>query len=174
MKFDPIRFFESKRSARFFVPRAELGIRAVGIVLWIFCGVLAGCKEEEQEKLSFIRNDRNGMIRLQSVKHGQLNGGLKEYSFILKQAENVQGVFQIDSVGSNVRIRLTKKNFRIRSTTDCIPSVSENLRSCRLEIPSLEKGKYILSVFEEGPTSWGSDFNLFSGIYGKGYADFEL
>lgn len=120
------------------------------------------------------------MVRFQSVEHGQWNGKSKEYYFILKQSENVQGVFQIDSTDSNLKILLTKKNFLIHSTTECISSVSENTVSCRLEIPSLEKGKYVLSVFtqnsprESESSPHASDYNLFSGIYGKGYADLEL
>ncbi|WP_234369475.1 LIC_10463 family lipoprotein [Leptospira santarosai] len=172
---------KTKKAVRMCLEKVYGSISAFQICLWILCGVLIGCKEEVvPRKLSFIPNNKNGMVRFQSVEHGQWNGNSKEYYFILKQSENVQGVFQIDSTDSNLKIRLTKKNFLITSTMECISSVSGNTASCRLEIPSLEKGKYVLSVFTEIPlresesSPRASDYNLFSGIYGKGYADLEL
>ncbi|WP_394854579.1 LIC_10463 family lipoprotein [Leptospira ellisii] len=136
---------------------------------------LIGCETEQiGERIPFVKNDRNGMIRSQSFLHGRMETGKdrKTYSFFLKQAENVQGIFQIDSIDPELRIRLIKTGYPLGSKTDCTNTNSGNTYSCRIEIPALEKGKYKLSVFR-GLADRESDFNLFAGIFGKGYVDIE-
>lgn len=147
------------------------------MIFFLFLAQLSsvGCDTDPiEERIPFIKNDQNGMIRSQSFLHGRMEAGTdrRTYSFFLKQAENIQGVFQVDSVDPELKIRLIRTGYPLGSKTDCINMNSGNTYSCRIEIPSLERGKYKLSVFRDLAEREG-DFNLFAGIFGKGYVDIE-
>ncbi|PJZ51426.1 hypothetical protein CH380_20280 [Leptospira adleri] len=132
------------------------------------------CKRDNSEKLSFLKNEQNGMIRFQAFIHGKIetNETEKYYNFVLKQAENLQGVFQIDSTNSELRIRLIQVDFPFNTETDCTNTNSGNTYSCKIEIKPLEKASYRLRVFRNSKTE-ESSFNLFAGIFGNGYVHIE-
>ncbi|WP_243394852.1 LIC_10463 family lipoprotein [Leptospira adleri] len=114
------------------------------------------------------------MIRFQAFIHGKIetNETEKYYNFVLKQAENLQGVFQIDSTNSELRIRLIQVDFPFNTETDCTNTNSGNTYSCKIEIKPLEKASYRLRVFRNSKTE-ESSFNLFAGIFGNGYVHIE-
>ncbi|WP_245667167.1 LIC_10463 family lipoprotein [Leptospira tipperaryensis] len=114
------------------------------------------------------------MVRFQAFTHGKIETKENEkyYDFILKQTENIQGVFQIDSTNSELRIRLIRVNFPFDTETDCTNTNSGNTYSCKIEIKSLEKASYRLTVFRNSKTE-ESSFNLFAGIFGNGYVHIE-
>ncbi|WP_244247636.1 LIC_10463 family lipoprotein [Leptospira yasudae] len=145
----------------------------IATVLILICFVLCG-EEGNSERLSFTANEQNEMIRLQSFVHGRMEPGrnIQTYEFILKQSENMRGVFQIDSVSSDLKLELIKKEFPFDSKTSCANANSGNTFSCKIEIQSLEKGTYRLTVFR-ATNKKESDFNLFAGIFGKGYIDVD-
>lgn len=126
------------------------------------------------EKLTFINNEQNGMFRLQSFVHGRMEpaNNIQNYEFIIIQSENARGVFQIDSTNPDLKVRLIKKEFPLDTKTECANTNSGNTYSCKIEIESLEKGRYHLSVYRKNEGN-ESNFNLFAGIFGKGYIDVE-
>ncbi|WP_232380774.1 LIC_10463 family lipoprotein [Leptospira ainlahdjerensis] len=143
------------------------------LILFLFFQI-PFCKTEDSEKLSFLKNNLNGMIRFQAFVHGKIgiDRNEKNYGFILKQAENVQGVFQIDSTDSELRIRLVQTVFPFDTETECTNTNSGNTYSCKIEVKSLKKAGYQLRIFGDS-NSIESDFNLFAGIFGKGYVQIE-
>ncbi|WP_210413253.1 LIC_10463 family lipoprotein [Leptospira barantonii] len=153
-----------------FVRIAEI----VSIVWIVFAGLLFCHGSDKPEKLTFINNEQNGMFRLQSFVHGRMEIGsnIHNYEFTIKQSENVRGVFQIDSTNPDLKVRLTKKEFPLDTKTECTNTNSGNTYSCKIEINSLEKGRYLLSVYRKNYEN-ESNFNLFAGIFGMGYIDVE-
>ncbi|MGJ4752536.1 LIC_10463 family lipoprotein [Leptospira kmetyi] len=146
----------------------------VSIVWIVFAGLLFCQGSDRPEKLTFLNNEQNGMFRLQSFVHGRMEAAIRirDYEFTIKQAEDVRGVFQIDSTNPDLRVRLVKKEFPWDTKTECANTNSGNTYSCKIEIGSLEKGRYLLSVYRNHGES-ESNFNLFAGIFGKGYIDVE-
>ncbi|TGM53707.1 hypothetical protein EHQ97_14860 [Leptospira adleri] len=132
------------------------------------------CAVENSEKLSFSNNEQNGMVRFQAFLHGNLEPDRREknYNFTVKQAENIRGIFQIDSTNPDLRIRLIQKSFPFDTGTDCTNTNSGNTYSCKIEINHLGKADYRLRVFGDFKTN-RSSFNLFAGIFGNGYVHIE-
>ncbi|EMY79444.1 hypothetical protein LEP1GSC060_2439 [Leptospira weilii serovar Ranarum str. ICFT] len=133
------------------------------------------CRENgNSEKLVFIQNEQNGIVRFQSVVYGRIDPqkNIQNYEFSLKQSENVLGVVQVDSTDPDLRVRLIKKGFLFDSKRGCTNTNLGNTYSCKIEIQLLEKGRYQLVVYKNTNTN-ESDFNLFVGIFGKGYVNVE-
>ncbi|URD70491.1 LIC_10463 family lipoprotein [Leptospira borgpetersenii] len=135
----------------------------------IYCQVNGG-----SERLVFIQNEQDGIVRLQSFVHGKIypEKNIQNYEFTLNQSENVQGIFQVDSTDPDLRVRFLKRGFLFDSKRECADTNLGSTYSCKIEIPLLEKGRYYLTVY--GKTNMNeTDFNLFVGIFGKGYVDVE-
>lgn len=132
------------------------------------------CAGYDSEKLSFANNEQNGMLRFQAFLHGNMDPNRREknYDFTIKQAENIRGIFQVDSTNPELRIRLIAKSFPFDSETDCTNTNLGNTYSCKIEINHLGKADYRLRVFGDLKTNQTS-FNLFAGIFGNGYVHIE-
>ncbi|WP_032927261.1 LIC_10463 family lipoprotein [Leptospira santarosai] len=133
----------------------------------IYCQVNGG-----SERLVFTQNESDGIVRLQTFVRGKIypEKNIQNYEFTIDQSENVSGIVQIDSADPDLRVRLLKKGFLLDSERECTNANLGNTYSCKIEIPLLEKGRYRLAVY--GHTKANEiDFNLFVGIFGKGYVN---
>ncbi|EMJ94647.1 LIC_10463 family lipoprotein [Leptospira alstonii] len=137
--------------------------------------VFVSCRKNgNSERLVFIQNEKNGRVRLQSVVYGRIDPqkSIQNYEFTLKQSENVLGIVQVDSTDPDLRVRLIKKGILFDSKRECTNTRLGNTYSCKIEIQSLEKGRYQPVVYKNTNTN-ESNFNLFVGIFGKGYVNVE-
>ncbi|EMF83376.1 hypothetical protein LEP1GSC188_1989 [Leptospira weilii serovar Topaz str. LT2116] len=144
-------------------------ILAMTACMLIYCQVNGG-----SERLVFIQNEQNGAVRLQSFVHGKIypEKNIQNYEFTLNQSENVLGIFQVDSTDPDLRVRLLKRGFLFDSKRECTNTNLGNTYSCKIEIPLLEKGRYRLAVYRNTDAN-ETDFNLFVGIFGKGYVNIK-
>ncbi len=144
------------------------------LLIFLIHPLLTQCSRNDSDMLSFFKNEQNGMIRFQAFVHGRIEPDQndKNYDFVLKQAENVQGIFQIDSTNPKLRIRFIKTNFLFGTETDCTNTNLGSTYSCKIEVKDLEKARYRLRIFSESRTN-DSNFNLFAGIFGNGYVQIE-
>ncbi|EKO53871.1 hypothetical protein LEP1GSC127_4223 [Leptospira kirschneri str. 200801925] len=136
----------------------------------MFTGLISCKINENSERLIFDQSEQNGTVRLQSFVQGTLTPekNIQNYEFTINQSENVLGNVQVDSTDPDLKVELIKKGFLFDSKKECTNTNLGNTYSCKIENQSLEKGRYTTAVYKNTNTK-KSDFNLFIGIFGKGY-----
>lgn len=136
----------------------------------MFTGLISCKINENSERLIFDQSEQNGTVRLQSFVQGTLTPekNIQNYEFTINQSENIRGNVQVDSTDPDLKVELIKKGFLFDSKKECTNTNLGNTYSCKIENQSLEKGRYTVAVYKNTNTK-KSDFNLFIGIFGKGY-----
>ncbi len=142
----------------------------VTIMACMFTGLISCKINENSERLIFDQSEQNGTVRLQSFVQGTLTPekNIQNYEFTINQSENIRGNVQVDSTDPDLKVELIKKGFLFDSKKECTNTNLGNTYSCKIENQSLEKGRYTAAVYKNTNTK-KSDFNLFIGIFGKGY-----
>lgn len=163
---NPLKFTDS----RIYNMQNLLRILVVILFTWfIYCKV-----NENSERLVFNQNEQNGIVRLQSFVYGTLTAekNIQNYEFTINQSENVLGIVQVDSTNPDLKVQLIKKGVLFDSKKECINTNLGNTYSCKIENQLLEKGRYTAVVYKNTNMK-KLDFNLFVGIFGKGYINVE-
>lgn len=142
----------------------------VTIMACMFIGLISCKINENSERLIFDQSEQNGTVRLQTFVHGKISPekNIQNYEFTINQSENVRGNIQVDSTDPDLKVELIKKGFLFDSKKECTNTNLGNTYSCKIENQLLEKGRYTAAVYKNTNTK-KSDFNLFIGIFGKGY-----